>query len=289
MSRAARPANRAAALGGRNPAVRVLVFVILAAVAFAAVYPLFFMLATSLKTSTEYLVDPIALPENWFNLTNLLDMVRRFDVPRLFLNSVLYCAAALALTLVVSLPAAYAIARLDFLFRRGVFVFIIVTMAVPAIAYIVPLYVMFADLGMIDTPAAIILAWAAGATPGTIFLLSAFMRSMPRELTEAAEVDGAGWFRLMRSVVVRLSMPGLITVTVFNVTTWWNDLLTPLVFLQSDENATLTLGVASIVSRYSNNVPLFVTGLLLASIPPILTYILCQRYIRDGLVMGAVK
>ena len=272
-----------------NPAVRILIVVVLASIAFVAVYPLFFMFITSLKTSIEFAVDPLALPENWLNTANLIDMWRRFDVPRLFLNSVFYCTAALAITLIVSFPAAYAVARLDFIGRRAFFIFAVVTMAVPGIAYIVPLYTLFADLGIIDSPLAVILAWSASATPGTIFLLSSFMRALPRELLEAAEVDGAGYFRPRRSVVLRLSAPGIVTVTVFNVTSWWNDLLTPLVFLQSDSNATLTLGVANIVSRYNSNVPLFVTGLLLASIPPILTYILCQRYIRDGLVMGAVK
>jgi ABC-type glycerol-3-phosphate transport system permease component len=122
-----------------------------------------------------------------------------------------------------------------------------------------------------------------------VFLLSTLMRGIPDEILESARLDGAGYLELIRRIVIPLSLPGLITVTIFNVTGWWNDLLIPLIFLQSDEQMTVTVGMATIVGRLSTNYPLLLAGLFTASIPPVLAYIFLQRYIRQGLVIGSLR
>lgn len=268
---------------------RIVITGILTIVAVSALYPLFFMLVTSLRSQSEYIRDPLSLPAHWTDIDNYVAMVNRFDLPRLFANSVVYVAAAWLICLAVSLPAAFAFAKLEFPGRRAVFIAMICTLAIPGITFIIPDYVLLADVGLIDSPISVILVWAATGVPGTVFLLAAFMRALPGDVIDAAAVDGAGYFQAMRRVILPMSVPAIVTVTIFNVTGWWNDLLTPLVFLQSDQQATVTLGAATVVTRYGSDLPLLVTGLVLAALPPVLVYIVAQRYIRRGLVLGAVR
>ena len=271
------------------PLVRTGIFVALALFALLAVWPIFYMASASLKTSGEFIRDPLALPRSLTFFDNYRALWIRFDIPRLFLNTLIYIALSSVITLAVSIPASFAIAKLHFPFRSVLRLMLVGTLIIPVITYIVPSYVMMADLGLVDSYKSVVLLWAATSVPGNVFLLSSLMRSIPDEILESARLDGAGYLELMRRIVVPLSFPALITVSIFNMTGWWNDLLIPLIFLQSDEQMTVTVGMATIVGRLSTNYPLLLAGLFTASIPPMLAYILLQRYIRQGLVIGALK
>jgi ABC-type glycerol-3-phosphate transport system permease component len=268
---------------------RAVIIVLLTAFAIVAVWPIFYMGTSSLKTSSEYIRDPLALPSSLTFFDNYRALWIRFDIPRLFLNTVFYIALSSIVSLTVSIPAAFAIAKLRFPFRSVLRLMLVGTLIIPVITYIVPAYVMMADLGLVDSYRSVVLLWAASSVPGNVFLLSSLMRGIPDEILESARLDGAGYVELLRRIVIPLSFPGLITVTIFNVTGWWNDLLVPLIFLQSDEQMTVTVGMATIVGRLSTNYPLLLAGLFTASIPPMLAYIVLQRFIRQGLVIGAIK
>jgi ABC-type glycerol-3-phosphate transport system permease component len=262
---------------------------ILALFAAAALYPILFMFLTSFRTSIEYTNNPLAWPQSFTYVENFVSMFRNFDVIHLFLNTILYIALAAVISLVVSVPAAFAIAKLRFPFRRLLFMTIIASMVIPAITFIIPDYILLSDFNLVDNLWSVVLLWAATSVPGSVFLLSALTRSLPNELVEATKVDGANYFHMMIRVVIPMIIPGIVTITIFNVTTWWNDLLIPLIFLQSDTNKTMTAAVATIVGRYSTDYPQLMTGLLMAALPPVLIYIFLQSYIRRGIVMGAVK
>jgi raffinose/stachyose/melibiose transport system permease protein len=265
------------------------IFVLLALFAAMAVWPIFYMASASLKTSSEFIRDPLALPQTLSYFDNYRALWIRFDIPQLFLNTVFYIALSSLLSLSVSVPASFAIAKLRFPFRSVLRFMLIGTLIIPVITYVVPSYVMMADLGFVDTYKSVVLLWAATSVPGNVFLLSSLMRGIPDEVLESARLDGAGYVEMMRRIVIPLSFPGLITITIFNVTGWWNDLLVPLIFLQSNHQMTVTVGMATIVGRLSTNYPLLLAGLFTASIPPMLAYILLQRFIRQGLVIGAIK
>jgi ABC-type glycerol-3-phosphate transport system permease component len=262
---------------------------ILALFAAAALYPILFMFFTSFRTSVEYTNNPLAWPQSFTYVDNFVSMFRNFDVIHLFLNTILYIALAAAISLLVSVPAAFAIAKLRFPLKRLLFIAIITSMVIPAITFIIPDYILMTDFNLVDNLWSVVLLWAATSVPGSIFLLSALTRSLPNELVEATKVDGANYFHMMIRVVIPMIVPGIVTITIFNVTTWWNDLLIPLIFLQSDTNKTMTAAVATIVGRYSTDYPQLMAGLLMAALPPVLIYIFLQSYIRRGMVMGAVK
>lgn len=272
-----------------NATVRGMVFLILALVAVIAIYPISYMGLSSFKTSVEYIKDPVGWPNSFRYLDNYRAMFIRFDIPQLVLNTVICIAGATVLSIVPALPASYAFAKIDFPFRQTLRTVMIATLIVPAITFIVPSYVMFSRWGLVNTYWSIILLWGAMAIPGNIFLLSSLMRSIPNDIIEAGKLDGAGYFENLWRIVVPLSVPGLVTVTIFNVTVWWNDLLIPLIFIQSDEKMTVTVGVATVLGKHSTDYPLLLTGLFLSAIPPIIVYVLLQRVIRRGLVIGAVK
>ncbi len=173
--------------------------------------------------------------------------------------------------------------------REGLRTAMIATLIMPPVTFLVPSYVMMANLGLIDTSLPVVLLWAATSVPGNVFLLSALMRSIPSEVLEAARIDGAGYVETLLRIVLPLSVPGIVTVMIFNITAWWNDLLIPLVFIGQEANTTVTAAAATLGSRFSMDYPLVLTGLLLASLPPLAAYIVLQRYIRRRLVLGAVK
>ena len=276
--------NRLAALVTRSSIVLVLVLI-----ASIAVYPIVFMALGSFKTSLEYITNPLGWPASFSYIDNYMAMYYRFDILRLVTNTVTYILLAATLSLAVSIPASYAFSKLRFPLRNGLRTAMVATLIMPPITFLVPSYVMMAQLRLLDTPLPVVLIWAATSVPGNVFLLSALMRGIPTEVLEAARIDGAGYFQTLGRMVIPLSLPGIVTVLIFNVTGWWNDLLIPLVFLQSEESQTVTVAAALLGSRFGMDFPLVITGLLLASLPPILAYVLLQNYIRRGLVIGALK
>lgn len=265
------------------------VLAVLILFAVAAVYPLVFMVLSTFRTEGDYLSNPLSFPTTLTYLDNYVAMFNRFNVAGLFLNTLLYITLAALISLCASLPAAFALAKLRFSLSRLFLYLVIASMTVPAIIFIIPNYIFMSDVGLVDSFWSVVLLWAATSVPGSIFLLTAFMRGLPTEVIEATRVDGASYVNMMARVVIPMSLPGIVTITIFNVTAWWNDLLIPLIFLQSDEKMTMTVAVATIVGRYATDYPLLMTGLLMASLPPILIYVFIQRYIRRGLVVGSVK
>lgn len=268
--------------------VRTLIFIILFLIAVLAVYPLIFMLLSSFKTSLEFVSNPLALPQHLY-IDNYRALYYRFDVLSLFGNTFFCVAAALVCSLCLSLPASFAFAKIRFKHRGLLFMFMIATMTIPGITFIIPNYLLMSRLGLIDNFLSVIIMWSVTSVPGNIFLLTSLMRGLPNETLEAVKIDGGSYFQLMTRIVLPLSLPGIMTVSIFNVTGWWNDLLTPLLYLQSDSMKTLTVATATILGRYDSDYPLLLAGLVMTSLPPILIYIVLQGHIRRGLVIGAVK
>jgi raffinose/stachyose/melibiose transport system permease protein len=261
----------------------------LSLVAVLAIYPIIFMGLSSFKTSAQYITNPLGVPAGFSYIDNFIAMYYRFDIIRLFLNTLTYIVLAGALSLAVSIPASFTFAKASFPGREGLRLAMIATLIMPPVTFLVPSYVMMANLRLIDTPLPVVLLWAATSVPGNIFLLSSLMRSIPSDILEAARIDGAGYLETLVRMILPLSLPGIVTVLIFNITAWWNDLLIPLVFIGQAEKTTVTAAAATLGSRFSMDYPLVLTGLFLASLPPILAYIVLQRFIRQGLVLGAVK
>jgi ABC-type glycerol-3-phosphate transport system permease component len=205
------------------------------------------------------------------------------------LNSTILVAGAVGLSIVVAALAAYAIAWMEFRGRDLLFTVSTSLMAVPPVVMIVPLFVLYTQLGLISTFTGAIAIYAGLITPFSVYLLTTFFRTVPEELFEAARLDGAGDFRILRSVVLPLSLPALLTLVVVNALFVWNDLLIAVIFLQEDSKRTLMAGISVFQGRYNNQIPLTMAGMVVASAPMVILYVVFQRYFIRGLMAGAIK
>lgn len=272
----------------RSLTANIVIYTVLIAIAVIDFYPIVYMGMNSSRTAVDFFRNPGGFPAPW-NFDNFKALYFRFDVFRLFGNTLLAVAASFLLTLALSVPAAFAFAKISFRYRSALYLLVIATMTIPGITFVVPNFLLMSRLGLVDRLESVILMWAVTSVPSNIFLLVSLMRGIPNEVLEAAKMDGSSYLRTLLRVVIPLSVPGIVTLGIFNVTGWWNDLFTPLIFLQSDELKTMTVAVATILKRFDTDYPLLLAGLFMTSIPPAVIYIFLQGYIRKGLVIGSVK
>ena len=162
-------------------------------------------------------------------------------------------------------------------------------MVVPPVVLVVPLFLFFVNLGLVNSRLAVVIIYVGLLIPFSIYLLVNFFATIPRSLEEAARIDGAGQLRTLFSVIMPLSAPAIMTVVVVNAVWVWNELLIALVFLQDDNARTLTAGLTFFQGRFISNEPLVMTGALIATVPMLLLYIVGQRFFIRGLTAGFGK
>src|SRR5690349_13577423 len=255
---------------------------------FLALVPTIFMLMTSLKGEDEYTFNKVGPPHTlvFGNFRNVL-----FDSPFFtwMMNSVILAAGAVALSTVVSCLGAYAIARMEFKGRGLLFSVSTALMAVPPVVMIVPLFVLYTQLDLISTFRGTIIIYAGLITPFSVYLLTTFFRTLPKELFESARMDGANDLFILWKIVLPLALPALLTLVVVNALYVWNDLIIAIIFLQDDSKRTLMAGISVFQGRYEAQIPLTMAGMVIASAPMLILYILFQKYFIQGLMAGAIK
>jgi raffinose/stachyose/melibiose transport system permease protein len=258
------------------------------AIAIAAIYPVYYMIETSLKTRQAWTADQFGLPIPP-TLDNYATLLQDGRIPVWFLNSVLVTSASVAASTVIATLAAFAIARLRFRGRTFLLRLLIALMVIPPAVLILPLFLGFQPIGLTNTYQGVILIYTGMLVPFSVYMLSSFFRTLPAELFEAARIDGASTLRILRSIVVPLSGPGFITLIVVNAMWVWNELLIALVFLQDEDKRTLMAGLTTLRGRFAVNEPLVMAGMFLGALPILLLFLFGQRFFVRGLVAGAVK
>ena len=262
--------------------------IILLIAVFIALVPTIFMIMTALKSDDEYTFNKVGFPHALvFDHFNVV----LFDSPffHWMLNSAILAFGSVLLSSAVSCLGAYAIARMQFKGRNLLFSISVALMAIPPVVMIVPLFVLYSRIGLISTYEGAILIYAGLITPFSVYLLTTFFRTLPKELFEAARMDGAGDFLILWRIVLPLSLPALLTLLVVNALYVWNDLLIAIIFLQDDAKRTLMAGISVFQGRYENQIPLVMAGMVIASAPMIILYIAFQKYFIRGLMAGAIK
>ena len=255
---------------------------------FLALVPSIFMILTSLKSQDEYTFNKVGLPQ-----ALVLDHFKSilFDSPLFdwMGNSAILAGGAVLLSTVISCLGAYAIAMMRFRGRSLLFSVSTALMAVPPVVMIVPLFVLYTQLDLISTFRGTIVIYAGLITPFSVYLLTTFFRTLPKEIFESARIDGAGEFFILWKIVVPLSLPALLTLVVVNALYVWNDLIIAIIFLQDDAKRTLMAGISVFQGRYEAQIPLTMAGMVIASAPMVILYILFQKYFIRGLMAGAIK
>ncbi len=250
--------------------------------------PLVWMTLASLKPKQELLqVPPTWLPESP-TLDNYQRLFDRLDFPRYFWNSTFIAVLITLANMVFCSMVGYALAKLSFAGRDKIFLLVLGTLLVPGAVTLVPLFVVMAKLGLVDTPWAVILPLAAG--PLGVFLMRQFMQGIPNELLEAARVDGAGEFRIFSRIVVPLSLPAIAALGIVTFLPAWNALLWPLVVLTDEQHYTLPVALA-IFSRgeFQADYGLLMAGSVVLIVPVITVFLLLQRRFTESVATTGLK
>ncbi len=267
----------------------ILISLLLALLCLSFLYPLYYMLGNSLKTRAAYFARPFGLPGAPLQLINYSTMISQFRILNLFKNSFIVSALTVLLLLGFGTLASYIFAKYRFRGRGALYVAVLTTMFIPSQVTIIPLYVLFSRLGLVNSYWSVILSYVALFLPECILLMTANFRGIIDELLEAAEIDGCGYFQKIWNVVLPMGRAAIFLSIIFYFITSWNDLFTPMVFLQSMEKRTVMVALATLMGRYTGAPTLQFAGLLLAAVPALAVYIVFQRQIIRGLSVGAIK
>ncbi len=262
--------------------------IFLGAGAFIMLYPILMMVLSGFKTNAEIFSSPFALPQS-LNLENFRIIWTETDVPRYFLNSVIVTALSVALLLVTGTMAAYAISRYRFRGSIMVLLFFLSGLMLPLRLAIIPLFIQLKHLGLLDNLLGLICIYTAMSLPATVFILTGFLRSLPRDLEDCARVDGASELRIMVQIMVPMISPALVIAGIYNAVPIWNDFFFPLVFIQSPEWKTLAQGLTAFFGEYSINYSVLYAGLTLAALPVIIVFVIQSRRFIAGMTAGAIK
>jgi ABC-type glycerol-3-phosphate transport system permease component len=240
-------------------------------------FPLLFTFISGFKSTSQQYSSPLSFPHpiDWGNFSGAWS---QGDLGTAFVNSAIVTVQSVAIVLVVATLAAYALACFDMRFGTALLIVLMVPAFVPGEVVLIPIFLMFAHLGLIDSLEGLVLANSGGSIAIAVLLLTQFFRGVSRELIEAATLDGATRFRVLRSVLLPLSRPALISVGIFLMVFSWNEFFAALILIQSPSRFTIQLAVNNYSTAYATNFGYQSAALGIATIPPLLFFILFQKH-----------
>lgn len=277
----------------RHPFSRALLYAVLLGTSVVMIGPFYWMFATSFKPAGDIFASPPKwIPAPW-TLGNYRDVFTLLPFDRYFINSVFVTSMIVGLNVILGTAAAYAFAKLRFPGRDFLFFALLITLMVPFQVNLIPLYRIMVVLHQINPHLGVDTYFGLAAPSAVqvfgIFLMRQFLRSIPDEVLESARVDGASEYRILRSIVFPLALPGMATLAIFTFLSAWNDFLWPLIVTSSDQMRTLPVGLALLARRNTVNWGDTMAGTVLSAGPMILVFLVLQRRFIEGLTSGAVK
>jgi ABC-type glycerol-3-phosphate transport system permease component len=267
---------------------RWVVAVPMALLALATIYPLVFTTNVAMKTRREYVLDRFS-PTTSLHWDNIATAWNSVGMARYFANSLIVVTISVAVLLLLGSMAGFALSQLRFRGSKALFLGCLAALFIPFQVIMVPLARVMADSGLIDTYPGLILAYVAQFLPFTIFLMTSYYKTVPREIVDAARIDGNTTYGVYRRVMLPIGVPALLSVGILNALFCWNDVLISLLMMPSADHRTLMVGVTSLRGQYSDDIPTFASGVLIAAVPVLLVYLFLQRQIADGVTAGSTK
>ena len=264
-----------------------LMTVFLIIVALIQLFPLYWMFSFSLKDNKEIFgANPMGLPQKW-QWDNYSKIFTAGSMGTYLLNSVIVTASTILLTLLLSAMATYAIVRMKWKLSRTVYTIFLIGMMLSVQAVMLPLYVNLQPI--LSTHWALILPYTAFAMPQAILLMVGSLEALPKEMEEAAFIDGANIYRIFFIIILPMLAPILSTVAILTFLSTWNEYMLALVFISTDKLKTVTVGVNDMVGKYSTKWGVIGAGLTMATLPTLIMYAVLSNNITNSLAMGAVK
>lgn len=256
--------------------------------ALATIYPMLFTTNVAMKSRHDYVLDRFSIADR-ITAVNFVDAWNTSGLGRYTFNSVVVTVGAVLLLLLLGSMAGFAFSQLPFRGRRPLFLVCLAALMIPFQVIMVPFFRVLGQTGLLDSHAGLILAYTGQFLPFTIFLMTSYYARIPLEVVEAARVDGSTTLGIYARIMIPLGGPALLSVGILNALFCWNDVLISLLVMQSEQNRTLMVGVTALRGQYSDNIPLFAGGVLLAALPVILVYLFFQKQITDGVTAGTTK
>ncbi|KRQ87678.1 L-arabinose transport system permease protein AraQ [Caloramator mitchellensis] len=269
---------------------QILIFSVAVILAIIWLVPLLWIVSTAFKPESD-VIDSVV---RWIPKRVTLDNFRhifsdRENAPiiRWFFNSLFIATSHTILILLFDSLAAFAYARLKFKYKETIYWIMMATMMIPTIINFIPVYVIVDKFGWIDTPAAMIFPGLGGVFG--VFLLRQFFEGIPRDLDEAAKIDGAGYFTIYFRIILPLAKPALMTLAIFTFMGNWNDFLWPILVTNNAANRTLPAGLAIFQGAYIHNYGILMAGALMSAVPPIILFLAGQKYFVKGIALSGLK
>lgn len=250
--------------------------------------PFVFIVFTSFKTLEDSYAVPVWAPPENFSFENYVKVLEGSFLVYLR-NSVFVVFVSVGIIVIISSMAAYALARLKFRLNSFLFGLIVAGMVVPLHVTLVPIYLMTRSMGLYDTSFALLAPYVAISLPLSVFILTEFMRQIPRELEESAVLDGCGHFKIFTRIFFPLSGPGISTVAIYNAIMLWNEFVFAYVLISSSDKRTLPLAVWDFQGQYAADIPAMLAVVTLSTLPLIIVYAIGQEKIINGMMAGSLK
>ncbi|BCH21980.1 sugar ABC transporter permease [Mesorhizobium sp. L-8-10] len=251
--------------------------------------PFWWVITGSIKLPREIIQRmPTMFPQS-FTLQHFEKLLQSSDFPTYLVNSLLVALFSTAVTVLLALPAAYAFFRMEFPGRNALYRVILLAYAFPGVVVLIPLYGLFSKAGLVDSRASLVIVNVAFALPFSIWMMRSFLASVPKEIEEAAIVDGAPTTTILLRILMPLIAPGIASVAIFAFISSWTEYLFASVLIVSDAHRTIPVGFAGIIGQYQIDWGLLLAGATAATIPVVILFALVGRWFVSGLTEGAVK
>ena len=254
--------------------------------ALTTIYPIIFTFITSLKSTKDFIRHGFSIPTSP-TLEKYATAWSTIKIGEYFLNSAIVTVVGVFLVLAVSSLAGFALSQLHFRFRRAIFYLLLTGLMIPVQVIMVPLFRVVVELGLLNSRVGLGVVYGAFFSPFGIYLMTSYYSTLPSELVEAARVDGASLWQVYWRVMLPLGRPALLTLAILTTLSCWNDVLISLLVLQHDR--TLMVGIAALRGEFGADIPLIASCVVIGATPVIAVYLIFQRKILGGIIVGSVK
>ena len=262
--------------------------------ALVILFPFYIMVVTSFKTQTALLINPLDLSidfsKNIFEVFKSYFVIfKTYDFGKYILTSSYVSIGTVLITLLFSIPAAYAVARLNFFGKTFLSTSILIIYMFPAIVLVIPLYTVFSQLGLRNSTEGLLIVYTATTLPVAIYMLQGYFKSIPREIEEAGLIDGQNWFGIIIKIIIPLSLPAIASVSLYVFMIAWNEFLFSLMFLDNPKTFTLSRAINHLTGDAETPRQYLMAGSVVVTLPILLIFIYFEKYLVSGLTAGSVK
>ena len=267
---------------------KIIINLVLAIFSITCIFPAIWLFYSSMKTKSEFFENPIALPST-FHFGNYINVLQKSDMLLWMKNTARNTFLSLVLILLIGFVVGYFVARFDFKGRKLLYSYFLLGMLIPIHAIMIPMYILFTKTGLGDSWYTLIFPYTAFGIPISVFLVESYVRNVPRELEEAAAIDGSSFTRTLFSIILPVAKPILVTIAIIQVFSCWNEFSFALVLIKDVRLQTVPLAMTMFKGQFASDYPKIMSAMLTTMAPIVVLYFIFSKQIIKGMVAGAVK